>query len=547
MSSGTAAVRALGVILCMSLFTAGVILSSTASRASDLPDPCDNFSVANGDGKWSVAASFFRLFQRSAHQTDQSRFFEREYYFVSNPGRFAHLTCDERQFEFQDMYTLGLVVKPLQPVDLPDFSQGGRIPILVQTEYGHKKIMDERDIRPINPDLIYIFSDTFSSARPCRDAENCPGNNVEVCGNSCYRYDISPVDGYVTVSRTSDVALRVISEYGRVVLDQTQQSGSRSEGDGVIDLCTPFPARAYKFDAVPHQAGHVHLSLCNNQARNSVHPFKVVDLEYAKRAFSQRPHLPSMVSYHRDFGAGPSVLGLVEEIFSFSSVKECGTTLTTSSGVSARGGFKAGIGTGAPIAFSIDVGSGVSSTIEHIHSPDDFLRISTYFVRPFGSRAQSSGTANEFWMFRIVARARCVDGVPLLPTSIAIHMTETAVPTGSLSIIASLEERSVGLSAAYLRMVGNDHFRLFGELPEERASPQVIESVADGQFWWIPDHIAYFLWRDVIREYLRTQVPGFANWAERFSAEEERWAADAMTHLILAAAFRHNRPINARR
>ena len=75
------------------------------------------------------------------------------------------------------MYPIGVVVKPLSVLELPSYQRG--TPILVLTEYGHRKVVPLEDIAPISPNATYIFADSYTKSMMCRNERDCLGNFEE--------------------------------------------------------------------------------------------------------------------------------------------------------------------------------------------------------------------------------------------------------------------------------------------------------------------------------------------------------------------------------
>ena len=314
-------------------------------------DPCPRMMDAEGPEASGVRV-LWNLFSDDDTETGIPAYSENEFYVTVSPGRFVNVRCDDAQFEEQEMYPIGIVLKPIAYVQLSAFeaSRGDRA-ILVVTEYGQRKLVRESHIQPILHNLTYIFSDTPANSRICRTAADCPGSSTEECERPLQcRYEISARYGYATAASDTASVKAAIAAYFLIRNDTAAQQAWWGDEEEFkrsqrVDetACAPFPVRAYRAGGKAHQPRDSYLSLCSLRAAagapaNALFPMKIVTRNYAKRAFAWQLN----GSFHRRFavpsdGQNTTLLGALSD-YRVTSVKECGTQLSEPSAFDASGG-----------------------------------------------------------------------------------------------------------------------------------------------------------------------------------------------------------------
>lgn len=465
-------------------------------------------------------------------------------YFVSiRAGRYANVSCaDETPYEYQDMYLIGQVVRPLYALEPEKFGRAvDGTPILVLTEHGHRKIMPLEHLTPITQNAAYIFADSYANTKICRSEDDCPGNAEDICDDRC-RYTISAKFGYAVAGQDNPTfqTARAAQEklQGDLLIQLNQELTPEEIETAQADICTPFPVRAYKRGGELHQPRPSYLTFCTKRATygadsDGYTPLKIVDLAYAERVFSYRHN----GSFHRSLGDGSEGLRAALDILSsarFTAVKPCGQELVTegslNSGIGAQVEIDAGV-----LTLNAGAGGELAASLTTSFSADDFLLFSTYFIEPFpnGVPEAQSDTA-PLWLFRIIFRSHCDGNRPSRSGSMTIHYDR--LPGNMVEIEASrrlTESGDIegGLTGSYTEKWGNQSL-----IPKCDAN-----FLRLGQFWQIRDHIGYFIWRDVLREYFYG-VPGAYDLLADYPLDQQPLVRDFFVHLIMAAAFHHLDP-----
>ncbi|MEL6378044.1 MAG: hypothetical protein AAFQ04_12790, partial [Pseudomonadota bacterium] len=461
-------------------------------------DPCPRLLNAEEEDA-SVARYLWGWFKSEPDLIEGPAYSDHDYFVTVHAGRFVNIRCDDQQFEEQEMYPIGVVVKPIAYVPLPDFelARGDRA-ILVLTEYGQRKLIRERDIAPIASNLFYIFSDTPNNARICRTEADCPGNGVDFCKRpqQC-RYEIASAYGYATASANNPVARSAIAAYdliqnGTILSDANASDESRFKRVQSVDqaACMPFPVRAYKSGGTAHQPRPSYFTLCTQRTAasagsNAVTRLKVVSLNTARRAFTWQLD----GSFHRRFAQrraqeSTTLAGAVTD-YPITWVKECETEIEDISKFALSGGLKASFSAGI-LELSAGADTTVETAITRTLGADDYLLMSTYFIDPIVNAPEVAGDdKDDLWLFRVIFRSACENRVPSSATSVIIHYRR--LPGGVMEVSAAND-----LENSYLEDWAN-----FAYAPNKS-----IDSLREGQFWTVPDLSGYFVWRDTLRHFI---------------------------------------------
>jgi hypothetical protein len=510
-----------------------LFLALTAGAGAQTFDPCRQMvEVAQPTGTAAKRAIvnlggfFFDPPEESAPQP----FGEGLPHVTINPGRFANLTCNDDEFELQEMYPLGIVVQPLYSLSLPKFEAAERgAPVLVLTEYGQRKIVAEADLSAIRDDQAYVFSDSSAKSMICKDAADCPGNDQVICGSAC-RYDVSPFYGYAVANSGLPEVAAVLGEYAKVWRDPLLKSLRLTPEElqaALARACMPFPVQAHLRGGTPAQVRDSYLTLCavragmGGMSDNGVAPFKIVDRAYADRMFGEELN----GSFHRRFGLGTIAASLGEGTFldSLTQKKECGDEIENIGAVEANGGLGLKI-PGGFLELTAGTKFNLKSEITRTISKDDYLLFSTYFIRQLPDPAAVDQSQDDLWMFNIVFRSACEGGVASKPLSLTIYYEP--LPSGSLEIGVKED-----LFADYASEWQNTSYKA-----NDDAS-----YLKNGLFWEIVDHQGYFNWRDTIRRYIE-KMPDTRDLLERQPSAHRPQIRDFFAYLMLTAAYDHRSP-----
>ncbi len=512
------------------LLSAFLWVVAAAAQGQAAHDPCDQLLETDKEDR-ALTWHLSNLFSEGPETSETGGFGDDDYFVTIRAGRFANVSCNDREFEFQEMYPIGIVLRPLYRLDLPRFEDAGEgKPILVVTEYGHRKIVSEDDIARIEDGSSYVFADSYAKSMICREADACPGNGEDICDDGRCRYDISAKFGYAIAPSGDPAAAAALAAYGKLRADSLilpEIELSRDEiARAQADICVPFPVKAYLRGGELTQQGDSYLTLCAQReeygaAFDGYAPLKIVDRASAERVFAHGLN----GSFHRRFGEGMSALDQFVATIGNANVtssKACGVAVANVGTLEYGGGMNVKANAGV---LSINLGAErtQNSEISETLSSDDFLLFSTYFVEPIPN-ADAPEDAEDLWLFRIVFRSACEDRLPARPSSIKVYYDR--LPAGSVEIGAKGD-----LFKAYTENWENVSF-----IP--LTDPAFLQ---EGQFWEIRDPIGYFIWRDTLRDYL-LRIPGTGDLISAYPVEQRPVVRDFFVYLMLAAAYRHQSP-----
>ena len=518
----------------------GILIQPTESRAQGF-DPCPRLVEAHPAHSSSNSIRLLWDWFNETKVQEEQVYSEQKYFFTVKPGRFVNVRCDDHQFEEQEMYPIGLMVRPIAHVPLPIFEEAREDrAILVMTEYGQRKLIKESDIAPIVDNAIYLFSDVPGNAGICRESDNCPGSSLERCERRTQcRYVISARYGYAIASDFKPSVRSTIAAYKFIKNASTDRSipdfmiseDQQTRIQSIEDVaCKPFPVKAYKAGGESHQPRDSYYSLCAERRKagsssNAVQPIKFVTLASAKKAFEWQLD----GSFHRRFnvpstGQSTNLTRALTD-YRITSVKECGVEIKDVGKGSISGGLKATLSAGI-----LEIGAGaeanISTEVTRTLSKDDYLLMSTYFIDPIVNAPDVSQQDKEnIWFFRVVFRSKCEDGTPKSATSIIIHYHRL---DGQV-----LEVRvSDDLRKSYL-----EAWSEYGYISDNSAN-----ALREGHFWTVPDLDGYFIWRDTLRNFIEEQNPVTSRLLARHPKSQREHVRDFFVHLMLAAAFNHRDP-----
>lgn len=471
-----------------------------------------------------------KLFMVEEDSIKPDRLGAAEFWVTVQPGRFSNFTCEKKQYEDQEMYPIGIMVKPLGVLDLPTYVRTGRgTPILVLTEYGHRKIVSLNDIAPITSDAIYIFAEGVAEATYCKAIDPCPGNQPVECNSGIWRctYKVGAVSGYARTQNRNDDTTEIIRAFQQLNRDKILQ---REEGvyspQRVSELqskaCRAFPAHAHRPGGSLHQRRPLALSLCALDGEGIV-PLKVIDTARAEEKFTHG----LMVSFHRELGSHSSLIAdglrnLVKKQPVF--VKKCGESIKSEDTFSLGGGLGADANIFNVVTFEMGAERENATTYIETVAANEYLLYTTYFIRPIP--ILGTDTDEKLWVFDIVFRAGCEGGEPRSRSSVVIYYKD--LPQGYIPI--GVKE---GIFTNYRNKWGNASFT-------EGTNPA---QIYQGHFWVIKDHLAYYYWRDALRDYLYDEIGVIRALIQRYPAQQQPLVRDFFVFLFLSAAYDHHRPI----
>lgn len=505
---------------------------SGQTAAADFVDPCPDLTAADDS---SVVTWLRSLFPQGDDAAQVQGWGDHTYYFTNSAGRFANVNCGGNlPYEWQEMYPIGTVVRPIGQVDLPTFETARRSEaILVLTEYGHRKIVRAADLTPVEDDETYIFLDRARFATFCREEEACPGSDKSVCDDKRCRKDLHGRFGYGVAGATDGAVQNAVAAY-RAVFPQvlgTQEAFPMSEAQiaemkaRLDEACAPFPARAYETGHVRTPTGQLYLTLCAKRAgggANALTRFKIVDQAYADAVF--RIGLDG--SFHRRFGEASFAEQMTGWLgaLSVNEVKDCGREDMRT----IEGRVPAGLGlnlSAGPVTAEFGAEGALSRQVQDIAEKDDYLLSSTYFIRAIpGAADTATADDKDIWLFRVMFRSRCLNGNVDSPTSIIIHYHRLA---GGMLAVDEDDLRS-----SYIDGWNVDAY----------AAVSQTNMLRDGKFWEIKQLDGYYMWRDTLRRFIEFENSATSDLLSSHPPERRATVRDFFVYLMLAAAYHHRDP-----
>jgi hypothetical protein len=524
-----------GKILKVCVIVILMTLSGACAEAQTI-DPCDDLISAETSGAWQ--GYLLTLFREKPDPIEVKRIGDADFYFTKQPGRFANVSCSDNAVEWQEMYPIGTLLQPLGLVDLEamphfqSFAEQEGLPVLVLTEFGHRKIVPFEALAPLTPNLTYLFADQYEPTMICRRAEGCVGHLAEVCGDLCTQ-ELSALYGYAAVpsdnmtfrdARDAYFAIKGADEMLPPPFETKVETARH-----YTPLCIPFSIQTFAVGGTRHYPDSPdpsYMTLCARPAEGDDPPavgtVKMVDLTYARSRFAGL----LSGSFHRRFGSS------LPELPAFQSriEKRCGEKIADTASVEIE--FALGFDIRKIAALSGNVVAQRSWTSTMMVPAEEYFLMLTYFMDSPFSLENDEGRSLK--VFRIAIKAECVGTDIATAKSIDIYYEGPGERSNIVTIIASDGE---GLVNQYLKDNGTIGFK----------ASTIVNGVRRGYFWRIPDHTAYYLWRDQLRRFLiEGGVHDLPDELRALDPDDRVLMRDFFVHLILAAAFSYKDPCELR-
>lgn len=129
-----------------------------------------------------------------------------DYWVTITTGPARWLDCSEGRPQKSHYFPMGLVLRPIRDVTIPDDSAADQIWTVFQAEYGMLVLVDRRAVAPVSPDVGYVFAEGTFIHKLCgvKDAENCnPGENLPPLNNLSNAWPF--LTSFYSYLRTTDV------------------------------------------------------------------------------------------------------------------------------------------------------------------------------------------------------------------------------------------------------------------------------------------------------------------------------------------------------
>ncbi|MEM7489702.1 MAG: hypothetical protein AAF390_11330, partial [Pseudomonadota bacterium] len=358
--------------------------------------------------------------------------------FTDRPGTFLNINCiggARTPTERHEFYPIGMILKPLRVLTLSDeqtdtFVGGdGRVTLqvprtylLVLTEFGHLKVIRERDVQYMISGATYFFAQSNTPVYLCDDAADCPGNQrlaydadgaaSPVCDRTRCREGtaIEPLGGYAVGSIAHIVDGEPRTDWSRVLQARRtiRDRGATRVDQAVIDaFCRPFRAKAYRSGGRPAlpSADAEYLTLCIQRGAAERPPLRAIDKDRALAIFDDMAEGLFFRRFGRN-GASIKEVLLPSRGPEGSGRKECAQAVeqTGEAGIESEAGWGLdwwffSAGQKATVT--------QSSTLTNMISDAEYVRFSNY-VAPGDFGARALGTLDDgTGVFNLVFIADC--------------------------------------------------------------------------------------------------------------------------------------------
>jgi hypothetical protein len=478
--------------------------------------------------------------------------------FTDQPGMFLTINCTRGRLtptETQEFYPIGLIVKPLRVLTLSDDQvdvffnprtgievEVPRTYLLVLTEYGHLKVIRERDIQYMISGATYFFASGGDFIYLCDDAADCPGNarrfalpNQEsraVCDRSQCREStaIAAMGGYAVGGIPRFEAGVPQTDWSHVVSARERLRADPDLADdpaAVAAYCRPFRVKAFERGGVVRltSAEDEFLTLCRDRAAAIRATLRDIDKARALRIFDD---IAQGLFFRRFGSAGTTLVSVMNPASSATELgqKECGEKVSTeiSTNLKAGGGWRIPFGI---FDFGSEMEVARSSSIERLISEDEYVRFSNFvapdiYETPFAPVLEAPQVHNL--VFIIACESRVVDK----PRSVALDypaFSEGRMEVGVQALTNTYYAKNRSPDAVEPGAPGH----------EPNTSPDLIKA---GRFFTIRGAADYFRWRETVRAHLREET-NLRDVLRDLEDDPRRHdiVLDFFTHLFMAALF----------
>jgi hypothetical protein len=481
--------------------------------------------------------------------------------FTDRPGTFRTINCTKGRLtptERQEFYPIGMILKPLRVLTLSDeehdvFAGGHadlrlevpRTYLLVLTEFGHLKIIRERDVQYMVSGATYFFAESSTFVYLCDEAEACPGNqrlgyapdgtSRPVCGPEACREStaIAPMGGYAVGGAEHVVDGAPRTDWSRVVAARRtlREQGLRRAGPKVAaEYCLPFRVKAYEAGGTPRllSAEDEFLTLCGDRGATSVVPLRAVTKAQALALFEDMAE----GIFYRQFGTrGTTLVSIISpaEGPEAQGRKECYESVSTRTRNALRSEAGWAVKLGGLVGLGQEASREDESTRETTIADGEYLRFSNYLAPDFYADAFLS-IDDGGSVYSLVFIADCDESQVNRPKSVTLDYP--AFLDGRMEISAQ------ALTNTYDDSYSTDDNPLPGWDLNDR-SPDLIRA---GHFFDIHDVETYYLWRAAVAEHLeeQTSVGDLVREIAARDPDRAQIVHNFFTHLLMAAVFSYN-------
>lgn len=476
------------------------------------------------------------------------------YWITVDSGNAIVLSCDDSLVEETLYYPIGLMVKVLGTLELPNRGEN-REHSYVVTEYGLRMFIPTEHLKEILSDRVYFFRDGPGSHYYCKSkTTSCDPTTA----NSSGYPSLHPDYGYATRTLEPSVAQRV--EIFRLLLPTpsplddstqepealsvhlldslTQNAGKKMTIEDAVDLaCSPFTVEHHKSGG---QLGYAkaYFSLCRkppktqlpatvppgteNDARPtlSLGGIKIVTLRSSKAIFDSGID-GSFQRFAYDF---EDLERKLKRAFDLTMVvrKECGVTLKKENTFSLGGSISAGADLSV-VSTNGDLQRMSLRSIKEEVDKSQFYLYSTYTMSPLRKLSLSEQEWNQqkakHNIYDIQSIASCRSDQPMLAENIVIYH-----PTfqGDYLPLATKED----LIKAYTKRYSN-----YGFAP--LSDPAFLSL---GKFWRSRGSDQYYMWRDVLTSRL-PHLPQIRGLLHTIDKSQHVQIIRFFAHLTMASAI----------
>jgi hypothetical protein len=484
--------------------------------------------------------------------------------FTDRPGTFLNINCTDgiaTPTERQEFYPIGMILKPLRVLTLSDDEtdrvrnpltgvelEVPRTYLLVLTEFGHLKVVRERDVQDMISGATYFFAEGNNHVYLCDEAGDCPGNqrvahrpdgtSAPVCDRERCREStaIAPLGGYAVGGVEHVVGGAPGTDWSRVEAARRllRMHGADGVDRAVIDdYCRPFRVKSYERGGRPRllSSDAEFLTLCMERGVPRRPTLRDVTKEQALAIFDD---LAEGIFFRRFGSRGTTLVSILNPAGGprAEGRKECFEAISTesSSNLEVSGGWKLATGM---FDFGSRAGRAVESSLRTLFSDREYVRFSNYLAPDFASEAIRP-LEDHGAIYSLVFIADCNGQVVDRPKAVALdHPTFS---DGRMEILAQ------DLTNTHARIHGSPDAPLPGYDLNRSA-----DTIRAGQFFTIHDIDSYFLWKATVRQYLATDTSLGTLLREIEDPDRREVVLRFFPHLLMAAMFRYEIPGDARR
>ncbi|MFP7572025.1 serine protease [Marivita sp. S2033] len=186
-----------------------------------------------------------------------------DYWVTITTGPARWLDCTEGRLQKSHYFPMGLILRPLRDLTIPDNAGEDKVWTVFQAEYGMLVLIDRRAVAPVSPDVGYVFAEGTFIHKLCgpNDSAYCnPGENLPPLNTSSDAWPV--LTAWYSYLRTTDVAALEATYKEYLAFKQNQRRAAIFARDGGAPFmfsarepqsleddpaCVPQSAKLYRY------------------------------------------------------------------------------------------------------------------------------------------------------------------------------------------------------------------------------------------------------------------------------------------------------------